>query len=149
MAPVVPHIYLFVLSMHSQICDFPSKTLSSARLKPHSSVASRLLLDLPGTHVGSEDDEKELLGTPVVFFDTAGCEYFERVEGNGDEGSRCNENEVAVVKHWVDQLVGNVGYLSIHAELNGDCVTRSAQGSYLHKLLSLPRKSPVVQPPGY
>jgi DNA polymerase alpha-associated DNA helicase A len=100
-----------VFRMHSQICDFPSKTLYSSKLKSHSSVASHLLLDLPETHVGSEDDEKELLGTPVVFFDTAGCEYFERIEGDGDEGSRCNENEAAVVKGWVDKLVCKFIYL--------------------------------------
>jgi DNA polymerase alpha-associated DNA helicase A len=51
------------------------------------------------------DEEKEILGTPVVFFDTAGCEYFERMEGDNDEGSRCNENEATVVKNWVDKLV--------------------------------------------
>ena len=61
--------------------------------------------DLSNTKAASEDDEREILGTPVVFYDTAGCEYFERLEGDGDEGSRCNENEASVVKMWVDQLV--------------------------------------------
>jgi DNA polymerase alpha-associated DNA helicase A len=74
-------------------------------LKSHPSVASHLLLDLPGAHADSEDEEKDVLGTPLVFFDTAGCEYFEKVSGDGDEGSRCNENEAAVVKAWVDKLV--------------------------------------------
>lgn len=46
-----------------------------------------------------------MLQTPVVFFDTAGCEYFERLDGDGDEGSRCNENEVTIVKNWVEKLV--------------------------------------------
>jgi hypothetical protein len=55
--------------------------------------------------VDSEEDEKDLLGTPVIFYDTAGCEYFERLDGDGDEGSRCNENEAVVVKGWVEQLV--------------------------------------------
>ena len=50
-------------------------------------------------------EETDLLGTPVAFFDTAGCEYFERTEGDGDEGSRCNENEAQVVKGYVEQLV--------------------------------------------
>ena len=39
------------------------------------------------------------------FFDTAGCEYFERLDGDGDEGSRCNENEATIVSNWVDKLV--------------------------------------------
>lgn len=76
-----------------------------SRLKSHESVAGHMLKDLPNANAASEDDEKEILGTPVVFYDTAGCEYFERLEGDGDEGSRCNENEATVVKNWIEQLV--------------------------------------------
>jgi DNA polymerase alpha-associated DNA helicase A len=90
--------------MHADICAFPSKTLYSSKLVSHSSVASHLLQDIPGVKADSED-AKEILGTPVVFFDTAGCEYFERLEGDGEEGSRCNENEAMVVKAWVEKLV--------------------------------------------
>src|SRR6202044_3071211 len=71
----------------------------------HTSVASHLLNDLSNTQADSEEDEKDLLQTPVVFFDTAGCEYFERLDGDGDEGSRCNENEGTIVSNWVDKLV--------------------------------------------
>ncbi|KAJ7074075.1 AAA domain-containing protein [Mycena amicta] len=92
--------------MHQDICAFPSATLYGSKLASAPSVEKHLLLDLPETHADSADDEKEVLGTPVVFFDTAGCEYFERLEGDGDEGSRCNENEATVVKNWVDRLVG-------------------------------------------
>ena len=47
-----------------------------------------------------------MLQHPVVFFDTSGCEFFERLEdGDADEGSRCNENEGTLVKNWVDKLV--------------------------------------------
>lgn len=92
--------------MHAHIASFPSKVMYHSRLKSHSSVQAHLLRDLPNTRVDSEDDEKEILGTPVVFYDTAGCEYFERLEGDGDEGSRCNENEASVVKMWIDQLAG-------------------------------------------
>jgi DNA polymerase alpha-associated DNA helicase A len=91
--------------MHSKICAFPSKTLYSSKLTSHSSVEGHLLQDLPNAHAISEEDTKETLGTPVVFFDTAGCEYFERLDGDTDEGSRCNENEATVVKNWVDKLV--------------------------------------------
>ena len=95
--------------MHAQICQFPSNTLYGSKLKSHDSVSSHLLSDLPNTRAFSEtrDDEtvKEILGTPVIFFDTAGCEYYERLEGDGDEGSRCNENEAAVVKRWTEKLV--------------------------------------------
>ena len=96
--------------MHDQICAFPSKTLYGSKLKSHSSVASHLLHDLSNVHASSEeedddDEKKDLLQNPVVFFDTAGCEYFERLNGDGDEGSRCNENEATIVSNWVDKLV--------------------------------------------
>ena len=93
--------------MHNQICAFPSKTLYGSKLKSHASVASHLLHDLSNSQADSEEDEKDLLQTPVVFFDTAGCEYFERLDGDGDgdEGSRCNENEATIVSNWVDKLV--------------------------------------------
>lgn len=91
--------------MHAQIAAFPSKVMYHSKLKNHSSVEAHLLRDLPNAKAESEDDEKEILGTPVVFYDTAGCEYFERLEGDGDEGSRCNENEASVVKMWAEQLV--------------------------------------------
>jgi DNA polymerase alpha-associated DNA helicase A len=95
--------------MHTQICEFPSKTLYSSKLSAHESVASHLLRDLPNAN--EAEDEDAVLNTPVVFFDTAGCEYFERLEGQGEgastdaEGSRCNENEATLVKAWVDKLV--------------------------------------------
>lgn len=95
------------VSMHEQICSFPSKTLYESKLKSHSSVASHLLSDLPNACAENEDDEKEILQTPVVFFDTAGCEYFERLDGDGDEGSRCNENEATIVHNWIVKLVGH------------------------------------------
>lgn len=95
--------------MHAQICQFPSKTLYASKLKSHTSVSSHLLSDLPNTRAFTEtrDEEtiKETVGTPVVFYDTAGCEYYERLEGDGDEGSRCNENEASVVKGWTEKLV--------------------------------------------
>ncbi|KAF7968001.1 hypothetical protein HWV62_32200 [Athelia sp. TMB] len=92
--------------MHAQICAFPSAALYGGRLAPDASAAGRLLRDLPDT-AGDED----VLGAPVVFFDTAGCEYYERAEGDGDgEGSRCNENEAGVVGRWVATLVSSVPF---------------------------------------
>lgn len=91
--------------MHSQICAFPSQTLYSSKLRSHNSVAGHLLVDLPNTRAHNDDNELETLETPVVFFDTAGCEYFERGDTDGDEGSRYNENEATIVKNWVEKLV--------------------------------------------
>jgi DNA polymerase alpha-associated DNA helicase A len=95
-------------SMHAKIASFPSRVMYHAKLTSHLSVAGHLLKDLPNTGASSEDEEMEILGTPVAFFDTAGCEYFERTEGEGDEGSRCNENEAMVVKRYVEQLVSTI-----------------------------------------
>src|SRR5260221_12212077 len=90
--------------MHSKIAEFPSKVMYDSRLVTHSSVATHLLRHLPNIATTLEDDQ-DALETPVVFFDTAGCEYFERLDGDSDEGSRCNENEATIVHKWVATLV--------------------------------------------
>jgi DNA polymerase alpha-associated DNA helicase A len=91
--------------MHKKIADFPSETLYGSALISHESVASHLLRDLPG--VSTDQGLAEVTSEPVVFFDTAGCEFYERAdsEGRGDEGSRSNENEATLVKKWVEELV--------------------------------------------
>jgi DNA polymerase alpha-associated DNA helicase A len=96
--------------MHKQICEFPSKTLYRSKLRSHSSVEAHLLKDLVEDDT---EDPDEVLQHPVVLFDTAGCEFFERLEStstsgskDSDEGSRCNENEAMIVKQWVEKLVG-------------------------------------------
>lgn len=91
-----------ITRMHTKIAEFPSKVMYHSRLITHSSVATHLLRDLPNITTTSDD---EILENPVVFFDTAGCEYFEKLEGEGDEGSRCNENEATIVHNWVASLV--------------------------------------------
>ncbi|KAF9515834.1 hypothetical protein BS47DRAFT_1371885 [Hydnum rufescens UP504] len=95
--------------MHARIAEFPSNTLYTSSLISHESVASHLLTDLNGVSETSEPEAvADVLGFPVVFFDTSGCEYFERLDDDGsigDEGSRCNENEAALVKTWVEKLV--------------------------------------------
>jgi DNA polymerase alpha-associated DNA helicase A len=91
--------------MHKKIAEFPSRVMYQNKLQAHASVASHLLSDLPSVLPKSEEDMAETLAVPIVFFDTAGCEYFERLDGDGDEGSRRNENEATVVKKWVETLV--------------------------------------------
>jgi DNA polymerase alpha-associated DNA helicase A len=91
--------------MNTSICDFPSTTLYSSKLSSNPSVASRLL-----TKYNDTSNAADTLSHPVVFFDTAGCEYFERIDGDSantksDEGSKCNVNEVEIVKKWVEELV--------------------------------------------
>lgn len=103
--PAIKKMLTVQYRMHTKIAEFPSKTMYGSMLTTHSSVATHLLRQLPNVVVSSEEDAQEILGTPVVFFDTAGCEYFERLEGDSDEGSRCNENEATIVKQWVATLV--------------------------------------------
>jgi DNA polymerase alpha-associated DNA helicase A len=101
--------------MNEKISAFPSKELYSSLLKSHPSVQSHLLSDLLPSSSSSAEKEKvkEVLGEPIVFFDTAGCEYWEKIadeEGKGlnDEGSKCNENEAAIVASWVGKLVSSL-----------------------------------------
>ncbi|KAF8579998.1 P-loop containing nucleoside triphosphate hydrolase protein [Ramaria rubella] len=101
--------------MNTKISAFPSKTLYQSRLTSHSSNASRLLCDLPG--VSSEEEHEDVVGvgSEVVFWDTAGAEFWERSGNDGesvnikisgdDGGSLCNENEAEVVKRWVNRLM--------------------------------------------
>ncbi|THH10425.1 hypothetical protein EW145_g1317 [Phellinidium pouzarii] len=92
--------------MHEMICDFPSKMLYSSRLRSDKSVATHLLKDLENVTSDESEKSREILGAPIVFFDTSGCEYFEKSNEHEDEGSKCNENEAMLVKSWVDKLVG-------------------------------------------
>ncbi|KAH9077961.1 P-loop containing nucleoside triphosphate hydrolase protein [Lactarius deliciosus] len=103
--PAIKKMLTVQYRMHTKIAEFPSKTMYGSMLTTDSSVATHLLRQLPNVVVSSEEDAQEILETPVVFFDTAGCEYFERLEGDSDEGSRCNENEATIVKQWVATLV--------------------------------------------
>ncbi|PVG02231.1 P-loop containing nucleoside triphosphate hydrolase protein [Serendipita vermifera] len=95
--------------MNEKICSFPSSTLYSSKLASDPSVATHLLSDKGPSNEAAQDT----LSHPVVFFDTSGCEYFERIDSDGsdtksknlnDEGSKCNVNEVEVVKKWVMEL---------------------------------------------
>lgn len=109
--------------MNELIADFPNKTLYNSELVSDPSVAKRNLLDLPsaiakrGEGVEPTEEEKEVLEGTVVFFDTAGCEFYERNEGDDEsasggigksglgEGSKSNENEAGVVERWARKLV--------------------------------------------
>lgn len=101
--PAIKRMLQVQYRMHDKICEFPSKTLYQSKLKSHDSVAAHLLKDLPNANTDADDDE--VLQHPVVFFDTSGCEYFEKLDGDSDEGSRCNENEGTIVKNWVEKLI--------------------------------------------
>ncbi|KAJ9115214.1 hypothetical protein QFC20_001081 [Naganishia adeliensis] len=103
--------------MHESIAQFPSKALYSSALISHESVASRRLIDLPTITDKESEDAQDILEPTLVFFDTAGTEMFERLEGDEvdsgvnktsvGEGSRYNENEAEIVSKWVRQLISH------------------------------------------
>lgn len=98
--------------MNTKIATFPSKALYHSRLKTDVSNSRRVLRDLPEVNQGEEFEDVVGDGTEVIFYDTAGAEFWER-SGNQEDiqlvgdngGSLCNENEATVVKLWVDKLV--------------------------------------------
>ncbi|WWC61895.1 uncharacterized protein I303_104481 [Kwoniella dejecticola CBS 10117] len=108
--------------MNRLIASFPSETLYASALISDSSVADRTLLDLPAikdSGIGGTEEGKDVLDPVVVFFDTAGCEFYERTEGDDEsagasskrekgnlgEGSKSNENEAVVVAKWARRLI--------------------------------------------
>lgn len=106
--------------MNEHIASFPSQTLYDNLLVSDSSVAKRTLLTLPMISNTESDDAKDTLEPAVVFFDTAGCEFFERSDSDSDgdvkmvkaalgQGSKSNENEAVVVAKWARKLVSSSG----------------------------------------
>jgi DNA polymerase alpha-associated DNA helicase A len=101
--------------MNETISAFPSDALYGSELINHESVAKRRLIDLPSITDPTSEDAQDTLGSTLVFFDTAGSEMYERLEGDGEdgsvakgkigEGSRYNENEAEIISKWVRKLV--------------------------------------------
>jgi len=113
--------------MNEHIAYFPSETLYDNLLMSDASVAKRTLLSLPSMSDQNSEEAKETLEPTVVFFDTAGCEFFERSESDSDgdaklvkgvlgEGSKSNENEAVVVAKWARKLVCSLECLPNSAE---------------------------------
>lgn len=96
--------------MHETIMRFPSDELYESRLIAADLVKERLLTDLP-YEVQDTEDTRE----PLVFWDTQGGDFSEKVEdegviGKGGKGmslgdSKSNEAEAALVKLHVGNLI--------------------------------------------
>ena len=87
--------------MHEKIMRFPSEQLYGSQLVAAESVKGRVLADL-AYGVQSTEDTREAL----VFWDTQGGDFGERVEDEGVAGdSKSNEGEAALVKLHVKRLV--------------------------------------------
>ena len=96
--------------MHEAIMRFPSDALYDSELIAAEAVKSRLLTDLPYAIEKTEDTEE-----PLVFWDTQGGDFPEKLEdegviGKGGKGmslgdSKSNEAEAALVKMHVKNLI--------------------------------------------
>ncbi len=97
--------------MNNDIMAFPNTALYEGKLSAHSSCADISLSDLSNVsraaEVGDEETETELLA-PVVFYDTAGCEFYE-ASPSPEEGilladSKSNIHEVEIVTRHLQDL---------------------------------------------
>lgn len=83
--------------MHSAIMGFSSEEFYESSLVADTSVAAHLLRDLPGVA------DTSLTTTPLEFIDTAGANYDEEAEPDGD--SRFNSAEADLVCRRVQSLL--------------------------------------------
>ncbi|KKA26751.1 hypothetical protein TD95_000862 [Thielaviopsis punctulata] len=99
--------------MHEAIMRFPSDQLYEGRLVAAEAVGGRLLSQI------SEVEETDETNCPVIFYDTQGGDFPEKVEDEADSGSggkpkirsltgesKSNEMEAELVKSHVKALVG-------------------------------------------
>ncbi|KAG7529812.1 hypothetical protein FFLO_05399 [Filobasidium floriforme] len=113
--PGIKRLLAVQYRMNETISAFPSDALYNSQLVNHESVAKRRLIDLPSITDPTSEDAQDTLTPTLVFFDTAGSEMYERLEGDGEdgsvqkgkvgEGSRYNENEAEIVSRWVRKLI--------------------------------------------
>ncbi|TIC18613.1 P-loop containing nucleoside triphosphate hydrolase protein, partial [Wallemia mellicola] len=97
--------------MHDMIMKYPSEAMYNSKLTAYEPVSKRTLMELP--NVADNDTEKDEveLSSPLVFIDTDGYDFFERIDseelkkGAVEEGSKYNENEVGIIKRKVQDLV--------------------------------------------
>ena len=83
--------------MHASIMAFPSASFYDGTLEAHSSVASHLLAELAGVHA------IPATSVPLEFIDTAGADFDEQIEEDGD--SRLNRREAELVARKVQALL--------------------------------------------
>lgn len=83
--------------MHKQIMAFPSETFYAGSLVADASVASHRLCDLPGIA------ETPLTGEPMEMIDTAGAEFLEELEPDGE--SKLNVKEANIIVRLAGELI--------------------------------------------
>lgn len=104
--PKIKRMLTIQYRMHEKIMAFPSEELYESKLMAADDVKLRLLNGLPG--VDDTEDTRE----PLIFFDTQGGDFPEKIEDEeatkklsslGE--SKSNDGEAALVKMHVDNLV--------------------------------------------
>ena len=83
--------------MHESIMNFSSQTFYEGSLIADATVKSHLLCDLPDVVA------TDLTNTPIDFIDTAGAEYDEQVEAEGE--SKLNPREANLIVRLVGDLI--------------------------------------------
>lgn len=83
--------------MHEAIMQFSSQQFYDGELVADAAVQSHRLVDLPGVRA------TEATEAPLAFFDTAGAEFTETIEPNGE--SKRNVGEANVILHQVRELL--------------------------------------------
>ncbi|KAN0060658.1 hypothetical protein ACQY0O_007316 [Thecaphora frezii] len=102
--------------MNLDIMAYPNAALYEGQLEAHSSCATISLRDVESFRSfpdgeGGDEEEEEVATAPVVFYDTAGCEFYESSENDEamgkreGEGSKWNENEAALILRHIGILV--------------------------------------------
>jgi superfamily I DNA and/or RNA helicase len=78
--------------MHTHIMQFSSQQFYNGKLEADESVASHLLHDLPGV------EPSPLTAEPVTFIDTAGADWNEELDPNGESKQNSKEGEFVLRK---------------------------------------------------
>ncbi|KAF6264977.1 P-loop containing nucleoside triphosphate hydrolase protein [Scenedesmus sp. NREL 46B-D3] len=90
--------------MNAAIMDWSSQELYGGRLEAHESVAAHTLADLPSISSNSSASSEAASELPtMLLIDTAGCEFYECQEQDGD--SRYNQGEAQAALAHVQRLL--------------------------------------------
>lgn len=120
--------------MNEQIMTFPSSALYDQKLIADTSVATRVVSDLPGVDI-NDDTEK-----PLIWYDTQGDDFFENSYPDEDTvSSKFNESEALLVKGHIETLIES----NVSQEAIGVIAPYSAQVSLLKKLIH--EKHPLIE----
>uniref|UniRef100_A0A383VHI7 DNA helicase n=1 Tax=Tetradesmus obliquus TaxID=3088 RepID=A0A383VHI7_TETOB len=89
--------------MHAAIMDWSSQELYGGQLEAHESVAAHTLADLPSVSSNSSASADAAELPTMLLIDTAGCEFDEYQEQDGD--SRYNQGEAQAALAHVQRLL--------------------------------------------